>query len=151
MFLLVNCKFLKWDSFFISSLCTCIIWHMECANLYKSMATQKKQTNRQKNSTNKKRPLELHKYLGKTDSILWKFKLKFYIKYVYKIRGWGNGSTGKSNCCSSRGRRFNFSHHRSELSLTPVPGIQCPILLSVNAAYKWYIDMHADERSTDIN
>lgn len=54
---------------------------------------------------------------------------------------WGDDSEVKSGC-SSRGRRFDSQHPHdaSQLSLTAVPGIQCPLLCEHQAG-TWFMQI----------
>ena len=55
-------------------------------------------------------------------------------------RGWWGGSVVNSTCCSCWGSRFTSQHSRggSQPSITPVPGIWCPLLISVGTTHSWH-------------
>jgi hypothetical protein len=52
-------------------------------------------------------------------------------------KGWRDGSVVKSTPYSSRGLGFNSQHPHggSQLSVTPVPGDLCPLLVSTGTRY----------------
>lgn len=64
-----------------------------------------------------------------------------------------NISAVKSSCCFPRGPRFKSQHPHggSQLSVTLLSGICCPLLVSMDTTYTWYTDLHISKTLSTWN